>query len=149
MATDVSGLSKEVLDGMSTNRPINNFQNRLAKSRENLINFLTKVKKEGKVIMGYGASTKGNVLLQFCNIDQSLLPLIGDKNKSKSGRFTPGTSIPITSHEEVKKMNPNYLLVLPWHFRKSIIEIEKKYLRSGGTLVFPLPELELYTIKTQ
>ncbi len=136
-------LKEETRIGMSTNEPIKALASRLIKSRKNLLDFLAKVKKNGKTIMGYGASTKGNVLLQFCNITPKLLPFIGEINKSKFGSFTPKTLIPIISEEKVKKMKPDYLLVLPWHFRNNIIEKEKEYLQSGGILVFPLPKLEL------
>lgn len=136
-------LEKEVQDGMHTEEPIKNLQDRLVKSREDLLVFLNKVKNQGKVIMGYGASTKGNVLLQFCNITPEHLPYIGEVNESKFGSFTPNTLIPIINEKDVKKMKPDYLLVLPWHFRDVIIEKEQDYLKSGGILVFPLPKLEL------
>lgn len=141
-------LTEEFKNGMSKERPVKELGKRLKKIRNDLLDFLTQKKKDGEKVFGYGASTKGNVLLQYCNIGTTLLPMIGDLNKSKTGAFTPGTHIPITSHENVKKMHPNYLLVLPWHFRKSIIEREKKYLKSGGILVFPLPKLELVDIKS-
>ncbi len=136
-------LAKEIRIGMNSNKPIAAFHSRLKKSREGLLSFLNKTKREGKVVMGYGASTKGNVLLQYCNITPKLIPFIGEVNKSKFGSFTPSTLIPIIDEKEVKKKNPHYLLVLPWHFRAVIIEKEKTYLKKGGILVFPLPKLEL------
>ncbi len=140
-------LDKEIKMGMNSNKPIAAFNERLKKSRIDLLNFLNKTKKEGKAIMGYGASTKGNVLLQFCKLNKNHLPFIGEVNSSKFGSFTPQTLIPIIDEKELKKMKPDYLLVLPWHFRKIIIEKEQKYLKSGGVIVFPLPKLELYKIK--
>ncbi|MFZ2621017.1 MAG: class I SAM-dependent methyltransferase [Minisyncoccia bacterium] len=136
-------LNQEIKKGMSTDKPIKDLKVRLIKSRRDLISFLKKVKKEDKKIFGYGASTKGNVLLQFCNITEKQLPLIGEVNKNKFGSFTPNTLIPIVDEKEIKKMKPHYLLVLPWHFRDNIIAKEKDYLKSGGVLVFPLPKLEL------
>lgn len=146
-----SGLIKKILEEenrkeIHTNKPIKDFQDRLIKSRVDLLNFINKVKSEGKTIMGYGASTKGNVLLQFCNITEILLPIIGEVNPNKFGSFTPNTLIPIIDEKEVKKMKPDYLLVLPWHLRKNILEKEIDYLKSGGTFVFPLPTLEMVDI---
>jgi len=138
-------LENEVKNGMSTNRPIKEFEARLMNSREDLLHFLNQARSQNKTIMGYGASTKGNVLLQFCNITEALLPYIGEVNENKFGCFTPNTLIPIISEVEVKKMKPDYLLVLPWHLKENIIIKEKGYLEAGGTLVFPLPKLELFT----
>jgi hypothetical protein len=94
--------------------------------------------------MGYGASTKGNVLLQFCNLTSDDIPYIGEVNSDKFGSFTPGSRIPIISEAEVISMKPDYLLVLPWHFRDGIIKKEKDYLASGGKFIFPMPEIEIF-----
>ncbi|HEY4505694.1 MAG TPA: class I SAM-dependent methyltransferase [Candidatus Paceibacterota bacterium] len=136
-------LNKEYENEMSTNKPVQDLNDRLAKMKDDLLVFLKGVKSKGKMIMGYGASTKGNVLLQFCGITSDLLPFIGEVNPSKFGSFTPGTFISIIDEKEVKRMKPDYLLVLPWHFRKIILEKEKEYMKGGGVLVFPLPTLEL------
>jgi ABC-type Fe3+-hydroxamate transport system substrate-binding protein len=96
-----------------------------------------------KKVYGYGASTKGNVILQFSNINNKLLPLIGEVNPFKFNRYTPGTKIKIVSEAEIKKNKPDYLLVLPWHFKDFIIKKEKRYLDSGGKLIFPLPQIEI------
>jgi hypothetical protein len=93
--------------------------------------------------MGYGASTKGNVLLQFCGFTPSDIEAIGEVNEDKFGHVTPGTGIPIVSEAEVRKRRPDYLIVFPWHFRDGIIEREDEYLRRGGRLIFPLPEIEI------
>jgi hypothetical protein len=140
-------LDKEKKQEIHTNKPIEKFKNRLIKSRENLLHFINKVKNDNKKIMGYGASTKGNVLLQFCNITEILIPFIGEVNPHKFGSFTPNTLIPIIDEKEMKKMKPDYILVLPWHLRKNIVKKEIEYLKSHGTLVFPLPKLELVSIK--
>jgi len=136
-------LKGETEKGIHTNKPIRDLEKKLLKSRKDLLLFLREVKKSGKTIMGYGASTKGNVLLQFCNITSKDLPFIGEVNENKFGSFTPKTLIPIIDEKKVKEMKPDYLLVLPWHFRESILEKEREYLSSGGVLIFPLPKLEL------
>ncbi len=142
-------LEKEKEDLMHTNTPVKSLHDKLVKMKEDLMAFIGKTKTEGKTIMGYGASTKGNVLLQFCNITPEHLPYIAEVNPHKFGSFTPHTLIPIIDEKEVKAMKPDYLLVLPWHFRNNIIEKEQEYLKSGGTLVFPLPELGLVTFQSQ
>ena len=81
--------------------------------------------KSGKKIFGYGASTKGNVLLQYCNFNSSQIECIVEVNEEKFGSYTPGTNIPIISEDEAKKLNPDYYLVLPWHFKSNILEREK------------------------
>jgi hypothetical protein len=97
-----------------------------------------------KKVMGYGASTKGNVLLQFCGFTIKDIPCIAEVNSDKFGAFTPGTNIPIMSEADVKTMQPDYMLVLPWHFRESVIKREAEYLASGGKLIFPMPEIEIF-----
>ena len=96
-----------------------------------------------KNVIGYGASTKGNVILQFCNIDKKLLPYIAEVNKFKHGRYTPGSLIKIISEAQARKMNPDYFLVLPWHFKNFILEKEKNFLNNNKKLIFPLPDIEI------
>ena len=128
---------------LNTLKPYESFKKRVFKHREDLKNLIKNIKASGKNIAGYGASTKGNVLLQFCDLSENEISCIAEVNKEKFGSFTPGTNIPIMSEEEVKKKNPDYMLVLPWHFRDDIIKREQEYLKSGGRLIFPLPEIEV------
>ena len=111
--------------------------------REKLIDFIHKTNAEKKLILGYGASTKGNVILQFCNLTTENIPYVAEINEDKFGSFTPGTFIPIISEKEAKAMKPDFFMVLPWHFRENIVHKEKDYLRSGGKLLFPLPLIEV------
>jgi hypothetical protein len=104
---------------------------------------LQDISRQGKTVFGYGASTKGNVLLQFCNITPDLLPYIAEVNEDKFGAYTPGTKIPIISEREARTMDPDYFMVLPWHFRQGIVQKESAYLERGGQLIFPLPALEV------
>lgn len=119
------------------------FAERAKQSASELKSFLVDLKSKDKKIFGYGASTKGNVILQYSKITRELLPAILEVNDDKVGSFTPGTGIQIISEISGLTMNPEYLLVLPWHFRKSIIEREKQFLERGGKLIFPLPTLEV------
>ena len=104
---------------------------------------LLTLKKQNKKILGYGASTKGNVLLQYCEIDNKILNNIAEVNKFKFNKFTPGTNIKIISEKEAKLKKPDYLLVLPWHFKDHIIKREQNFLKNGGKLIFPLPDIEI------
>ena len=113
------------------------------KNKTLLVNLLKKLKKNNKIVYGYGASTKGNVILQYCRIKDNLINKIVEINKFKYNRYTPGTKIKIISESEAKLIKPDYYLVLPWHFKKNIIEREKKYLKKGGKLIFPLPKIQI------
>ena len=96
-----------------------------------------------KNVMGYGASTKGNVILQYCNINSSLIPYVGEVNKYKFNKFTPGSKIKIISENKARSLKPDYFLVLPWHFKSFIINKEKEFLSKKGKLIFPLPDIEI------
>ena len=104
---------------------------------------LLNLKKQNKKILGYGASTKGNVILQYCNINSKIIPAIGEVNKFKFNKYTPGSKIKIISENKLKKMKPDYLLVLPWHFKDHIVKRENDFLKKGGKLIFPLPDIEI------
>ena len=104
---------------------------------------LITLKKQNKKVYGYGASTKGNVILQFSKIDSSLIKYIGEVNKFKFNKYTPGSKIKIISEKQLKKFKPDYLLVLPWHFKDHILKREHQYLKNGGKFIFPLPDIEI------
>jgi hypothetical protein len=129
--------------GLDTPRPYREFEENVFKHRKNLVSLIESIIGDGKKVFGYGASTKGNVLLQFCGLTSKHLTCIADVNEQKFGSFTPGTHIPIISEKEAHAMNPDYFLVLPWHFKHNILEREKEYLARGGKFIFPLPEIEI------
>jgi hypothetical protein len=136
-------LGQEDRMGLHTPRPFRQFEERVFEHRENLQRLIRDLNDDGKTVMGYGASTKGNVLLQFCGFTSKDIPFVAEVNPDKFGSFTPGSNIPILSEAEVKAMKPDYMLVLPWHFRDNIIQREAEYLASGGKLIFPMPEIEI------
>jgi NDP-4-keto-2,6-dideoxyhexose 3-C-methyltransferase len=125
------------LDGMAV---FTAFQARVQDARTNLVAFLNQAAADNKRVYGIGASTKGNVLLQYFGIGPSLLPQIGEVNPDKFGAFTPGTHIPLVPEDAVLAANPDYLLVFPWHFRDFFLNNPKF---KGRKLVFPLPVLEV------
>ena len=136
-------LNQELEMELDTIKPYLEFANRVQKHRKNLRDLIIALNKDGKKIFGYGASTKGNVLLQYCGLTKKEIPFIAEVNEEKFGSFTPGTNIPIISEKEAKAMNPDYFLVLPWHFKDNILQREETYLENGGKFIFPLPEIEI------
>lgn len=129
--------------GLNSVKPYRQFEDRVFKHRSDLQRLIQMLVADGKLILGYGASTKGNVLLQFCQFGPAQIPAIAEVNPEKFGTYTPGTFIPIISEDEARAMRPDYFLVLPWHFKSTIVHREKDYLASGGKLIFPLPEIEI------
>lgn len=133
-------LTEEQALGINDIEVFNEFKLRVAEAGRTLHNFLERAKHKGERVCGLGASTKGNVLLQYLKIDSTLLPVIGEVNSEKFGKFTPGSLIPMQSEDEVLKTNPDYLLVLPWHFRMFFVNHKKL---KGQRLIFPLPKFEI------
>ncbi len=117
------------------------FSMAVARHRRELPALIRALRADGKTVFGYGASTKGNVLLHACGLTVEDLPCIADVNPDKQGKVTPGTHIPIVSEEEAHAQKPDYFLVLPWHFRNFIMEREQAFLNRGGRLIFPLPTI--------
>lgn len=136
-------LEQEKRMGLDTPRPFRDFEERVFRHREDLRRLVRSLVKDGKKVMGYGASTKGNVLLQFCGFSPEDIPAIAEVNPEKFGRVTPGTHIPIVSEKEAKALRPDFFLVLPWHFKTGILEREKEFLLEGGKMIFPFPEIEI------
>ncbi|MDX1976154.1 MAG: class I SAM-dependent methyltransferase [Pseudanabaenaceae cyanobacterium bins.68] len=128
---------------LDTDKPYKNFQDRINSHREELNLLLKQLKKDGKRIHIYGASTKGNTILQWCGIDNRIIDCAAERNPDKYGAFTLGTDIPIISEAESRSMKPDYYLVLPWHFKSEFIEREKESLSKGIGLIFPLPNIEI------
>ena len=136
-------LDQESLKNLDQLEPYQEFEKKIQASRVELKSFVDDANVQGKKVFGIGASTKGNVLLQYCQFSTSDIPMIGDVNPDKFGACTPGTWIPIKSEKEVLDLNPDYLLVLPWHFKNFFLD---NPIFKGSTLVFPLPKLEVIKI---
>lgn len=136
-------LNDEVTKGLDTLVPYMAFAERVVKTRADLLNFIKTAHSNNKTVSVLGASTKGNVLLQYCNLTTKEVDYVGEVNSEKFGCFTPGTWVPIVSESELLEKKPDYLIVLPWHFRKFFISNNKL---TGMTLVFPLPNLEVVEV---
>lgn len=141
---NIKALHQEEFDlELDTDKPYKNFQDRINVHRDDLIALLKKLKSEGKKIHIYGASTKGNTILQWCGIDNRIIDCAAERNPDKYGARTLGTDIPIVSEKESRDKNPDYYLVLPWHFKEEFLERERETLEKGIGLIFPLPTIEI------
>jgi SAM-dependent methyltransferase len=129
---------------LDTDKPYQKFGVHINVESEKLNRLIKELKSEGKSIHVYGASTKGNTILQYCKLNNTLIDYAADRNPEKFGSYTLGTNIPIISEEESRAMNPDYYLVLPWHFKQEFLEREKEALDKGTGFIFPLPTLDIY-----
>ena len=144
--------NKEVIDGILNNeekiglysaKTFEDFSKRVSAHKIFVKKFFEWAHLERKRVIGYGASTKGNVLLQYCGITGTDMPCIAEVNEDKFGSFTPGTLIPIVSEAAAHRMNPDYFFVLPWHFKAGILNREAAFQKKGGRFIFPLPEFNI------
>ena len=141
----VSPLLKKILDsewgeGLDTLEPYQAFTKRMEKTKNDLLMFLKTAHSQGKVVAALGASTKGNVLLQYCGVTEKDISFVGEINTDKYWRYTPGSWVPIIPEDELLAWQPDYLIVLVWHFKK-FFQMQEKYKQFN--LVFPLPDLEI------
>ena len=130
---------------LDTDEPYRNFQDSIERHKTELSALLRRLKSSGKKVHIYGASTKGNTILQTCGIDHSLVDCAAERNPKKFGGRTLGTNIPIVSEEESRNRGPDYYLVLPWHFKEEFLERERAMLKAGVGFIFPLPQIEIVT----
>lgn len=119
------------------------FYSKINELRDTTVNFIKEAKNQGKKIWAYGASTKGNTLLQYFDLDNSTIDAIAERNSQKFGLKTVGTNIPIKSEEEMRAEKPDYVIILPWHFISEFIIREENYLKEGGKFIVPCPKFEI------
>ena len=133
------GFSSEALLKLNTVAPYQSFFNRIKAFKSSLLSLIHGLKSSGASLSCLGASTKGNVLLQYCGLDSSLLDFVGEVNPNKFNCYTPGTKLPIIPETDLLALCPDYLLVLPWHFKDNFLRIDsiKNYRACGGKLIFP------------
>ncbi|MDP1871612.1 MAG: class I SAM-dependent methyltransferase [Gallionella sp.] len=136
-------LDDETAKGLDTLLPYQEFAERVVQTKRDLLKFIETAHAEGKTVAVLGASTKGNVLLQYCRLTTKEVEYVGEVNPEKFGCYTPGTWIPIIPEQELLANKPDYMIVLPWHFKKFFITNKNL---SGMNLVFPLPEVEVVKI---
>ena len=121
------------------------FGERLNQLRSHVVNFIEGAIYDGKTVWAYGASTKGNTLLQYFGLDREKIVAIAERSPYKYGLRTIGTDIPIVSEETMRSARPDYVLILPWHFIDEFMEREREYLEQGGAFIVPCPEFRIIT----
>lgn len=150
-STGTRKISKKVLElrreelrfGMHKKKTYEDFAKRVAKIGLEINQFIKEESKKGKRIYVYGASTRGNTLLQYFKLNNKLIPKAVERNPEKFGKKIASLQIPIISEEDARKEKPDYFLVLPWFFKEEFIKRENKFLKNGGHFIFPLPEFEI------
>lgn len=123
--------------------PYLQFAKRVKKNKNKLLSFIKDQTEKGKRVYVYGASTRGNTLLQYCGLTYKLIPYAIERNKEKWGTKIASVNIPIISEEQARIDKPDYMLVLPWFFREEFLKREREYLKQGGHFIFPLPTFEV------
>ena len=136
-------LRKEDLFEYNSMKTFKTFFENTKKHKKIFRNLLLNLKDMKKSVIGYGASTKGNIILQYCGIDSNLIKYIGEVNKYKFNKYTPGSKIRIISEKKARELNPDYFVVLPWHFKSHIIKKERNILKNKSKLIFPLPDIDI------
>lgn len=136
-------VNKEKKLHLNTLAPYTAFASSIAAIKKELLTFIQTEKKEGKSIAVYGASTRGNTLLQYFNLDATLIDYAVERNEEKWGTYISSVGIPIISEAQARKKHPDYMLVLPWFFKEEFLQREKAYLQSGGHFIFPLPNFNV------
>lgn len=133
----------EKLIGLQRKKIYTDFAKRIKKTKKEVYEFIKQEVKAGKKVYLYGASTRGNTLLQYFDLDNKLIEKAVERNPEKWGTKIASVGIPIISEEEARKEKPDYMLVLPWFFKNEFLQREKAYLKSGGHFIFPLPYFEI------
>jgi hypothetical protein len=134
---------RELAAGFTQMVTYSNFAERVKETKRKLLEFLVRVKREGKTVAGYGAPGKGNTMLNYCGIRTDFLDYTVDRNPYKQGKFLPGTHIPILHPDKIRETKPDYVLILPWNLKDEIRQ-QMSYVREwGGKLVVPVPEVEI------
>ncbi len=129
--------------GLESSAPYLEFASWVDRIKGDLVGFIRDAVARGKTVYVYGASTKGNTLLQYCGLDHTLIRAAAERNRDKWGKVTVGTHIPIVSEEEARAARPDYFLVLPWHFLQEFQAREREYLMRGGRFIVPMPHFTL------
>ena len=128
---------------LDTDTPYKRFKDNIERNKNDLLFFINQERAEGKKVFVYGASTKGNVLLQYCGLNEEIIPCAAERNPRKWGTKTLGSGIPIVSEEDARAMSPDYFLVLPYHFLDEMLVREQDFTARGGKFIVPVPHVKL------
>jgi len=136
---------REAVSGITSLDYYVSFGERVKETKRKILELLIKLKREGKMICGYGAPGKGNTLLNYCGIRSDFFDFTCDRNPYKHGKYTPGTHIPIFPPEKIREMRPDYLFILPWNLKDEIMK-QLSYIREwNGKFIVPIPEVNIYS----
>ncbi len=134
-------MKEEEKNGINNKQTYDKFSTSIESLRKNLVKKIESLKKKNKIIFGYGAPAKGNVLLNYCKIDNKILDFVTDTTILKQGKLTPGTKIPIISPKDKPKNYKNMIaLLLAWNYKDAIIKNEKNFIKNGGRFLIPIPK---------
>lgn len=136
-------LEEERKNELHTKKPYKQFAKEIRNNKRKIVDFIKKEVKKGKKVYVYGASTRGNTLLQYFKLNNKLIAKAVERNPEKWGKKIASLGIPIISEDQARSEKPEYMLVLPWFFKTEFLQREKKYLEAGGHFIFPLPEVEI------
>ncbi len=137
-------IKKEKSANLDTLKGYSGFQKSAQEIRDQLLKFLRDAKENNLKVVAYGAAAKGNTLLNYCDIDGSLIGAVFDKSPYKQGKFLPGSHIPILSVNKIRDHKPDNILILPWNFADEIMN-EHRYIKDwGGKFVIAIPELKVF-----
>ncbi len=136
-------LEKEKKYGITDIQYYQNFQAKAFAVKIALLEFLTKAKKENKIVAGYGAAAKGNTLLNYCGIKSDLISFVADANPHKQGKYLPGSHIPVVSEVYLKDNKPDYVIIFPWNLQQEIMTQLSYISEWGGKFVIPIPTLKI------
>ncbi|MDP1682596.1 MAG: class I SAM-dependent methyltransferase [Burkholderiales bacterium] len=128
---------------LDTDTPYQKFKDNIERNKNDLFFFINQERAKGKKVFVYGASTKGNVLLQYCDLNEEAIPYAAERNPRKWGTRTLGSNIPIISEEDARALKPDYFLVLPYHFLDEMLVREKEFIDRGGKFIVPVPVVKL------
>ena len=128
---------------LNTDKPYEKFRLGSEKIRNDLCAFIQEANNNNKTVIGYGASTKGNIILQYCGFTKQDIPFIADRNPRKYGGWTIDSGIPIISEKKARSLKPDYFLVLPYYFLSEMIYREHEFLEGGGKFIVPIPEVHI------
>ena len=126
--------------GLYNSKKLESFKNKILNHIQELKKLIEDIKIKKKRISIYGASGKGQALMQFCNINKKLVDNVFDKSKLKKGKFTPSTNIKIKDPKEINSKKIDYLLLLSWNIKEEILKQEKKFIKHGGKFIVPFPK---------
>ncbi len=136
-------LEKETAKGINSIGYYTGFQARVDGIKYELLKFLIEQRQNGKRVVAYGAAAKGNTLLNYCGIRKDLLEFVVDASPYKQGKYLPGSHIPVVSEKEIKKSDPDFVIILPWNIQEEIIA-QLEYIRAwGGKFVIPIPHIQI------